>query len=106
MSPSVTLTAGLRYSLWRPVYETHGFEVQPTVPLGQIFNNRVAAMNAGSAYLQDVIINKSGPVNGGQPLYNWDKTVFLPRVGIAWAPKPEARRASRLPMRRRPSPLR
>jgi Carboxypeptidase regulatory-like domain/TonB dependent receptor len=87
MNQNLTLTAGLRYSLWRPAYEKNGFEVQPTIPLGQIFQNRVDAMNAGSAYLQDIIINKSGPVNGGPPLYNWDKTVFLPRLGIAWSPK-------------------
>jgi hypothetical protein len=88
LKTNLTLTAGLRYSLWRPVYETHGFEVQPTVPLGQVFQNRVNAMNAGQAYTQDIVINMSGPANGGPPLYNWDKTVFLPRVGVAWSPHP------------------
>lgn len=83
---NLTVTAGLRYSLWRPVYETHGFEVQPTIPLGQIFQNRVNAMNNGQAYNQDIVINLSGPANGGKPMYNWDKTVFLPRFGIAWSP--------------------
>ncbi|MFL6435978.1 MAG: carboxypeptidase regulatory-like domain-containing protein [Terriglobales bacterium] len=87
LRPNLTITAGLRYSLWRPVYETKGFEVQPTIPLGQIFQNRVNAMNSGTAYNQDIIINMSGPVNGGKPMYNWDKTVFLPRFGIAWSPK-------------------
>jgi hypothetical protein len=88
LNPTLTLTAGIRYSLWRPVYETHGFQVQPTIPLGQIFQNRVNAMNNGQAYNQDIILNLSGPANGGKaPLYNWDKTVFLPRIGIAWSPK-------------------
>ncbi|HET9742120.1 MAG TPA: TonB-dependent receptor [Terriglobales bacterium] len=87
MTPNVTLTAGLRYSLWRPVYETHGFEVQPEIPFGTFFQNRVNAMNNGQAYNQDIIINRSGPANGGPPMYNWDKTVFLPRVGIAWSPR-------------------
>ncbi|MBV9146402.1 MAG: hypothetical protein JO065_10825 [Acidobacteria bacterium] len=90
MKSNLTLTAGLRYSLWRPVYETHGFEVQPTIPLGQVFQNRVNAMNAGQAYNQDIIINLSGPANGGPPLYNWDKTVFLPRIGVAWSPHRES----------------
>src|SRR6185437_1388193 len=84
---NLTLTAGLRYSLWRPVYETHGFEVQPEIPFGTFFQNRVNAMNNGQAYNQDIIINRSGPANGGPPMYNWDKTVFLPRVGIAWSPR-------------------
>jgi len=88
LHPNLTVTAGLRYSLWRPVYETHGFQVQPQIPLGQIFQNRVNAMNNGQAYNQDIILNLSGPANGGGPdLYNWDKTVFLPRLGIAWSPK-------------------
>lgn len=85
--PSLTLTGGVRYSLWRPVYERNGMEVQPTVPLGEYFNLRVAAMKAGSAYLDPIVVNKSGPVNGGPPLYNWDKTVFLPKVAVAWQPK-------------------
>jgi hypothetical protein len=87
LHPNLTITAGLRYSLWRPVYETHGFEVQPTIPLGQIFQNRVNAMNNGQAYNQDIIMNLSGPANGGKPLYNWDKTVFLPHFGVAWSPR-------------------
>src|SRR5216684_3502438 len=37
--PHFTLTLGLRYSLERPVYETQGFEVQPTIPLGTYFKN-------------------------------------------------------------------
>lgn len=86
LKQNLTVTAGIRYTLWRPVYETNGYEVQPTIPLGQIFANRVNAMNNGQAYNQDIIINLSGPVNGGPPLYNWDKTVFLPRFGIAWSP--------------------
>jgi len=40
--PHLTLTLGLRYSLERPVYETQGFEVQPTVPLGTYFQDRIA----------------------------------------------------------------
>lgn len=87
MKPNLTLTAGLRYSLWRPAYERNGFEVQPTIPLSEYFNRRVAAMNAGSAYIDPIVVNKSGPVNGGAPLYAWDKKVFLPKVSVAWQPK-------------------
>ena len=49
--PSLTLTAGLRYSLERPVYETHGFETQPTMPLGQYLANRVRRWPAGAKLL-------------------------------------------------------
>jgi hypothetical protein len=87
INPRLTLTGGLRYSLWRPVYETHGFEVQPDIPLSQFFQNRVNGALTGQPYLTPISINLSGPMNGGPPLYNWDKTNFLPKVALAWSPR-------------------
>src|SRR2546426_6817555 len=84
--PNLTLTLGLRYSLERPVYETQGFEVQPTVPLGQYFAERVAAGKQGTNFVDPIVINRSGPANGGKPLYNWDKNNFQPRIALAWSP--------------------
>ena len=88
--PSLTLTLGLRYSLERPVYETQGFEVQPTVPLGQYFAQRLAAGKAGSNFVDPIVINRSGPANGGKPMYNWDKNNFQPRVAFAWSMDPKS----------------
>jgi hypothetical protein len=84
--PGLTLTLGLRYSLERPVYETQGFEVQPTVPLGTYFEKRLAAAAQGLNFSDPIVINRSGPANGGKPLYNWDKNNFQPRIGAAWSP--------------------
>jgi Cna protein B-type domain. len=84
--PHLTVTLGLRYSLEKPVYETKGFEVQPEVPLGTYFQERLAAAAAGSNFTDPIIINKSGPVNGGKPMYDWDKNNFQPRVAVAWSP--------------------
>ena len=84
--PHLTLTLGLRYSLERPVYETQGFEVQPDVPLGTYFQERLAASAQGNNFTDPIIINKSGPVNGGKPMYDWDKNNFQPRVAVAWSP--------------------
>ncbi|HWZ99996.1 MAG TPA: carboxypeptidase-like regulatory domain-containing protein [Candidatus Dormibacteraeota bacterium] len=84
--PNLTLTYGLRYSLERPVYETQGFEVQPTVPLSTYFQQRLAAAAQGNNFTDPIIIDKSGPANGGKPMYNWDKNNFQPRVAIAWSP--------------------
>jgi hypothetical protein len=86
IKPHVTLTLGLRYSLERPVYETNGFEVQPTVPLTTFFKERLAAAAQGNNFTDPIIINKSGPANGGKPMYDWDKNNFQPRVAIAWSP--------------------
>ena len=84
--PNLTLTLGLRYSLERPVYETQGFEVQPTVPLGTYFQERLAAAAQGNNFAAPIVINRSGPANGGNPMYNWDKNNFQPRIAAAWSP--------------------
>jgi len=94
--PSLTVTLGLRYSLERPVYETQGFEVQPgiftsgntchTEALGTYFQSRLAAAAQGTNYTTPICVTRSGPANGGPPLYNWDKNNFQPRIAIAWSP--------------------
>jgi hypothetical protein len=84
--PHLTVTLGLRYSLERPVYETKGFEVQPAVPLGTYFQDRIAASDQGINFADPIVINKSGPANGGRPMYNWDKNNFQPRIAVAWSP--------------------
>jgi hypothetical protein len=84
--PHLTVTLGLRYSLERPVYETQGFEVQPTVPLGTYFQDRLNAAAQGGNFVDPIVINRSGPVNGGKPMYNWDKNNFQPRIAVAWSP--------------------
>jgi hypothetical protein len=84
--PHLTLTLGLRYSLERPVYETKGFEVQPNVPLGTYFQERLAAAAQGINFNDPVVINRSGPANGGKSMYNWDKNNFQPRIAVAWSP--------------------
>src|SRR5215831_352064 len=84
--PHLTFTVGLRYSLERPVYETNGFEVQPTVPLSVYFQDRLNAAAHGTNFTDPITVNRSGPVNGGKPMYNWDKNNFQPRVAVAWSP--------------------
>jgi len=84
--PHLVLTLGLRYSLERPVYETKGFEVQPTVSLGTYFQERLAASAYGTNFTDPVVINRSGPANGGKPMYPSDKNNFQPRIAVAWSP--------------------
>jgi Carboxypeptidase regulatory-like domain len=87
VNKALTLTLGLRYSLERPVYETQGFEVQPTVPLGDYLAERAASAANGQNFVDPIVINRSGPVNGGPPMYNWDKNNFQPRLAFAWSPE-------------------
>ena len=43
----LTLTYGLRYSLYKPPYELNGVEVVPQTPLSQFFAARVGGQAAG-----------------------------------------------------------
>jgi len=84
---NLTITAGLRYSISHPVYETQGFEVKTNIPLGDYFDSRVAAAAKGTAFNDPITVELSGKANGRSPLYNWDKNNFQPRVAIAWSPR-------------------
>ena len=82
----LTITAGLRYGLSRPVYETNGFEVKPNIPLSDYFDQRVASAAKGIPFDTLITMNLSGPANGKSPMYPWDYKNFQPRIGAAWSP--------------------
>ena len=63
-----------------------GFETKPDVPLGTYLKLRAQNAKQGVDYTQLINVNLSGPANGRSPMYNWDKTNFQPRVGVAWSP--------------------
>jgi hypothetical protein len=86
MRRNLKLNLGLRYGLSRPIYEKKGFETQPNIPLAEYFRRRVAGAAIGQPYNQPITVDLSGPVNGRQPLYNWDKNNFQPRISVAWSP--------------------
>jgi Carboxypeptidase regulatory-like domain len=89
IKPTLTVTLGLRYSLFSPPWETKGLEVSPTMNLGQWFTNRGNEGFNGIPSNQDapVAFNWSGPANGGHGgFYDWDFKNLGPRVAFAWAP--------------------
>ena len=83
---NLTFTLGLRYSLSRPIYETNGFEMKSNIPLSDLFDQRVAGAFAGTPVNTLVTFDRSGPKNGKDPLYDWDKNNFQPRIAVAWSP--------------------
>ena len=83
---NLTLTAGLRYSLSRPVYEKNGLEARPNISLSEFFRRRLAGAASGTPYNDPLTVELSGPANGKAPLYNWDTNNFQPRIALAWSP--------------------
>ncbi len=89
MSPTFTLTLGLRYSLYSPPWETDGQQVAPDPGMGAWFAQREANMRAGIPSSQDDIVSfdLAGPANGGKKgFYEWDKNNWGPSVAFTWAP--------------------
>ncbi|HKS10171.1 MAG TPA: carboxypeptidase-like regulatory domain-containing protein [Pyrinomonadaceae bacterium] len=86
ITPNLTLTYGMRYTLSRPVYEKNGFEVRTDIPLSEVFELRQAAAARGENFVQPLTLVLSGPANNAAPLYSWDKNNFQPRVAVAWSP--------------------
>jgi len=84
--PNLTVTYGLRYGISKPVYEKFGFEVKPSISLGEYFNRRIAGMNAGKPYDELVSLDLSGPANGRSGAYRFDKNNFQPRASASWSP--------------------
>jgi hypothetical protein len=86
LTPQLTVTYGLRYSISHPVYEKNGFEVITDIPLTDVFNLRREAAIKGQNYQTPLQLILSGKANHGPPLYSWDKNNFQPRAAFAWSP--------------------
>lgn len=88
MTRSLTLTAGLRWSLMPPIYESNGFQTNSIQPLNEWFNDRTAFANAGIS--QDVVRPVEyvlRDMEGGRSLYPFHKKNFAPRLSLAYSPQ-------------------
>jgi hypothetical protein len=84
--PNLTITAGVRYGLSMPIYETNGFETKPSIPLAEYQRRRETASANGQNYTEPLQIVLSGKANGASTLYPLDKNNVQPRVALAWSP--------------------
>src|SRR6266404_4480648 len=89
IKPTLTVTLGLRWSLFSPPWETNKLQVSPTTNLNTFYENRGAEGANGIPSSTDPLVSFdwSGPSNGRPGYYDWDKKNFGPRVALAWAPK-------------------
>jgi hypothetical protein len=83
---NLTLTFGLRYGLSRPIYETHGFQAAPSIPLGEYLRKRIEGAAQGKPVVDPIIVDLAGPANKKGNYYAWDKNNFQPRLAVAWTP--------------------
>jgi hypothetical protein len=86
VKPNLTITAGLRYSLLQPVYETNGNQVSPNVSLNQFVSNRALAMEQGETFDETITYSPSGQANGKKPYWPWDYKDLGPRFAFAYSP--------------------
>ena len=91
ITPSLTLTYGLRYVKLGVPYETSGLQVAPVFPLQQFAAERLAGMQAGipSNQLPNNLMRYDfiGPENGLPSWFKDDNNNFAPRAAIAYAPE-------------------
>jgi hypothetical protein len=90
LKPNLTITVGLRYSIFGVPYEANGVEVIPQTSINQYFAQRVGGSTYGipgfalpTAFLTYGV---GGPVNNGPGYYPIDKNDWAPRVGVAYSP--------------------
>ena len=87
---NLTITAGLRYSIFGVPYEANGVEVVPQTSLSQYFADRAGGQALGipnfalpTAFVSYKI---GGPVNNGSGYYPTDYKDLAPRLGLAYTP--------------------
>jgi Carboxypeptidase regulatory-like domain len=91
VKPNLTVTYGLRWSLFPPPWEVNGWQAASSVNLGQQFNQTALAMQQGLGYanVAPLTFVLSGKANNGAGFYGFEKTDFAPRISIAYSPRPE-----------------
>jgi len=87
MKQNLTATVGVRWGTSTPVYESNGFEVVPTTPLGEFFARREAGQNLGAPYNVPITLDKGGKFYGKPGFYPMDWNNFAPSIAIAYQPK-------------------
>ena len=89
LHPTLTVSAGVRYSLYSPPFEVNGLQVAPTISMGKWFADREAGMKNGVPSNQSPLVtfDLAGPKNGKRSFYDWDKNNWAPRISAAWTPR-------------------
>jgi len=85
-TPSLTLTAGLRYTFLEPPYETTGTQAAPNISMNGFVTQRGQQMLLGNAVEPLISFDLSGQANGKKPYWPYDHKDWGPRVAFAYSP--------------------
>jgi hypothetical protein len=91
ITPTLTLTGGVRYALLQPIYERNGQQVCATSSLHEWFVNRANGALNGVANQPPISLDVCGNANGRSAYWHWDYKNIAPRFAFAWAPNSENR---------------
>jgi hypothetical protein len=85
---NLTVTAGLRYSYYTPIWETNGAMVRPTVDVRDYWNRRQLDMYAGvrSDAAPLLGFDLAGKANDRPAYYAPDRNNLAPRIAVAYSP--------------------
>lgn len=97
ITPSFTLTYGLRYQNYTVPYEIHGIESVQNEGFWDFMNARIAQSNAGvggaaslpggsGTTVPYISYNLGGKANHGEAFYHPSNLNFAPRLSFAWTP--------------------
>jgi hypothetical protein len=108
IKPNLTLTYGVRWSLFPPPWEVNGFQASPTCVnsvqvqgvtcapwafnLGTEFNQMANNMKQGVGYSAIPLVSYTlgGSANNGPGWYHFEKSDFSPRISVAYSPRPHS----------------
>jgi len=106
VKPNLTITYGVRWSLFPPPWEVNGLQASPTcVPavnpggcpswaynLGSEFSHNAQAMHQGIGYASTPLVSfvLGGKANNAPGFYNFEKFDLSPRISLAYSPRPRA----------------
>lgn len=87
--PNLTVTLGVRHSIYSPPWETNGNQVAPNPSFGAFFEQRRQGMLQGipSNLAPRISFDLAGPANGRVGFYEWDYNNFSPRISVAYTPR-------------------
>src|SRR5579863_5632666 len=105
VKPNLTVTYGLRWSLFPPPWEVNGFQASPTCiasanpgigcpswasNLGDEFNQIEKMQKQGVGYESVPLVSfiLGGKANNAPGFYQFEKIDFAPRISFAYSPRP------------------